>query len=123
VATLLMDAGADYLWKDDANSGSLPLSFEQVFARAKDAEYWINLSTVKSKAELLSFEQRYSEFRAFREGNLFNNTLHTNTHGYSDYWETGICHPERILWDLINIFHPSAEAQVKRELYYYEKIK
>lgn len=118
VATLFEDAGAQYLWKDDRQSGSLPLSFEQVYARAKDADYWLNLSTAKSKKELLAYEPRYTEFKAFKTGNLFNNTKHTNQFGYSDYWETGMIHPERVLSDLIGIFHP----EHRQNFYYYEQL-
>jgi iron complex transport system substrate-binding protein len=123
VAQLLRDAGADYLWKGDQNFGSLPLSFEQVFARAKDADFWINLSTLKTKKELLSFESRYAEFKAYKTGNLFNNTKVTNKFGYSNYWETGMIYPDRILSDLISVFHPELKPQVGNELYYYERLK
>lgn len=121
MAGILKDAGADYLWRDNTNVGSLPLSFEQVYARAKDADYWIHLSTLRTKKELEASETRYSSFKAFKSGNLYNNTRHTNSKGYSDYWETGMIYPDRILSDLISIFHP--ELKTKRELYYYEKIK
>jgi iron complex transport system substrate-binding protein len=123
VAQLLNDAGADYLWKDDDRFGSLPLSFEQVFARARDADFWINLSTVKTKKELLSYESRYAQFKAFQKGNLYNNTKVTNKYGYSNYWETGMVHPDRILSDLILIFHPEQKSRIGNELYYYEKIE
>lgn len=118
VATLFNDASADYLWKNETRAGSLPLSFEQVYAKAKDADYWINLSTVKTKKELLGYESRYAEFKAFKTGNLFNNTKHTNNFGYSDYWETGMIHPERVLSDLIGIFHPAKRGT----FYYYEQL-
>lgn len=123
VAQLLNDASANYLWKDNDQFGSLPLSFEQVYAKAKDADYWINLSTLKHKKDLLAYESRYSEFRAFKTGNLYNNTRFTNLKGYSDYWETGMIYPDRILSDLILIFHPELKSEVKNEFYYYEQIK
>lgn len=123
VAQLLNDAAANYLWKDNDQFGSLPLSFEQVYAKAKDADYWINLSVLKHKKDLLGYESRYAEFKAFKTGNLYNNTRHTNAKGYSDYWETGMIYPDRILSDLILIFHPELKSEVKSEFYYYEQIK
>ncbi len=123
VAQLLNDAGANYLWKDNADFGSLPLSFEQVYAKAKNADYWLNLSTLKTKKELLSFESRYSEFATVKNGNLFNNTKVTNSKGFSTYWETGMIYPNRILSDLILIFHPELKSLIKNDLYYYERIK
>jgi iron complex transport system substrate-binding protein len=123
IAKLLNDAAANYLWKDNAKTGSLPLSFEQVFAKAHDAEFWLNLSTLKTKKELLAFESRYTEFKAYKNGNLYNNTKITNAFGYSNYWETGMIHPDRILSDLIQIFHPELKKEIAHEFYYYEQLK
>ncbi len=122
VAQLLNDAGASYVWKDDNNAGSLQLSFEQVYAKAKDADFWINLSMVRTKAELLNQEPRYSEFRAYKTGHLYNNNKITNEKGYSTYWETGMIYPDRILSDLISVFHPELVPEVKNDLYYYRQI-
>jgi iron complex transport system substrate-binding protein len=123
IAKLLSDAGARYLWSDNPKTGSLPLSFEEVFARAGNADYWINLSTVRSKKELLAYEPRYSAFKAFASGNLYNNTKHTNKKGYSDYWESGMLHPDRILSDLVNIFHPGLLGTGNPQFFYYEQIQ
>lgn len=123
MAQLLNDAHTNYLWKEDTKFGSIPLSFEQVYTKAKDAEYWINVSTLKTKKDLLSFDTRYAEFAAFKNDKVFNNTKYTNSHGYSTYWETGMIYPDRILSDLILIFHPELKTQIKNELYYYEQLK
>jgi iron complex transport system substrate-binding protein len=122
VAKLLHDASANYLWKDDQQTGSLPLSFEQVYVRAGTADFWLNLSTVKTREELLSYDSRYTEFKAFRMGRLYNNTRFTNSKGYSNYWETGMIYPDRILSDLIRIFHPELNTGVGKDWYYYEQI-
>ena len=106
VAELIKDANANYIWANDINTGSFPLSFEQVFSKANKAEFWINLSNIKTKKELLGFEDRYREFNAFKVGNLYNNNKNTNALGYSKYWETGMIYPNKILNDLILIFHP-----------------
>lgn len=123
MAKLLNDAGTNYLWKEDENYGSIPLSFEQVYAKAKEAEFWLNVSTLKTKKDLLSLDSRYEEFVAFKKGNVFNNTKYTNSHGYSTYWETGMIYPDRILSDLILIFHPELKTQIKNEMFYYEQLK
>jgi iron complex transport system substrate-binding protein len=123
IARLLKDAGANYLWESDAKAGSLPLSFEEVFSKAKDADFWIHLSTVKKKKELLSYEPRYAAFKAYKTGNLYNNTRFTNKKGYSVYWESGMLHPDRILSDLVNIFHPGVLPLDSAGLYYYEQVK
>lgn len=122
MAQLIADAHGQYLWADDGNTGSLPLSFEQVYAKAKDADFWINLSGVKTKKELIGFESRYNAFNAFKTGQMYNNNKFTNALGYSTYWETGMIHPDRILSDLILILHPELKSQIKNDLYYYHQL-
>ncbi len=122
MAQILNDAHTNYLWKEDAQFGSIPLSFEQVYTKAKDAQFWINVSTLKTKKDLLKFDARYEEFAAFKNNKVFNNTKYTNSHGYSTYWETGMIFPDRILSDLILIFHPELKSQIKNEMYYYEQL-
>lgn len=123
MATLISDANGNYLWEGDQKTGSLPLSFEQVYAKAKDGNFWINLSGIKSKKELLGFESRYAEFAAFKNSAIYNNNKVTNALGYSTYWETGMIHPDRILSDLVLILHPQLKSEIKNDLYYYQQIK
>ncbi len=127
-ATFLKDASASYVFENNLKTGSLNLSFEEVYSKAKDANFWLNFASVTSKKELLAFEPRYANFKAFKTGNLFNNNKTTNSKGYSNYWETGILYPNKVLSDLILIFHPEIknliEANIdKRELFYYKKLE
>ncbi len=122
MAHLLKDAGSDYIWKDEKKTGSIPLNFESVYTKAKDADYWLNLFiTVNSKKDLLGFEERYNLFSAFKKGNIYNNNRTVNAKGYSIYWEEGICNPDELLRDLIFIFHPAQLPQ--HSLKYYKKIE
>ncbi|MCX7595429.1 MAG: ABC transporter substrate-binding protein [Fischerella sp.] len=121
VAQYLADAGANYLWKENKSSGSLPLSFEKVFERAVNADYWLNLSQAwKTKKDLLADDNRYAEFKAVKAGNIYNNNARMNTTGGNDYWESGISNPHLILSDLIKILHP--EILPKYQLKYYRKL-
>jgi iron complex transport system substrate-binding protein len=122
MAHFIKDAGGDYIWKDENRAGSVPLSFEAVYAKAKDAEYWVNLFiNLNTKKELLSYDERYNMFKAFKLGNLYNNNKIANSKGYSDYWENGISNPDELLQDLIKIFHPHLLPQ--HQLKYYKKIE
>lgn len=120
VSTFIKDAGGKYLWEEDQHSGSLALGLEEVFVKAKKADFWLNQALVRSKKEMLGLEPRYADFGAFQTGNLFNNTLHCNNKGYSNYWETGILHPDQVLSDLIHIFHP--ELTNNNQFYFYKKL-
>lgn len=121
-ANLLSDAGANYLWKNEKQTGSIPLNFESVYNFAKDADYWLNLFiNVNSKKDLLGFEERYNLFKPFKNGNIYNNNKIANKKGYSDYWENGISNPDELLKDLIKIFHPNLLPE--HQLKYYKKIE
>lgn len=121
VANLINDAGGNYFWKDDNKTGSTPLSFEMVYVKAKDCDIWINLYNINTKKELVSYDERYGLFKAFKENKLYNNNKVQNSLGYSNYWETGITNPDEVLADLIAIFSPSLLPG--HEFVFYKKIE
>ena len=121
MAHLINDAGGHYFWKDDHKTGSTPLSFETVYAKAKDCDVWINLYNINTKKELLSYDERYSFFKDYKKNCLYNNNKNQNANGYSNYWETGITSPEEVLADLIYIFNPSLLQN--HTFNYYKKIE
>lgn len=106
-ARLYADAGGDYIWKDDSSRGNMPLSMESVVERARDADYWVDVGPCGSLAELKGSDERYGLFRAFRQGNVYNNDAKIGPGGGNDYWETGVARPDLVLADLVSIFHPS----------------
>ena len=121
IAHLIEDAGGDYFWKEDTKTGSSAQSFETVYAKAKDCDVWINLYNLNSKKELLSYDERYGLFKACQNNRLYNNNKTQNSLGYSNYWETGITHPEDVLADLIAIFSPT--LMPNHEFKYYKKLE
>lgn len=122
MAHFLKDAGADYIWKNENKAGSIALNFEEVYIKAKEADFWLNLFiNVNSKKDLLAYDERYNLFKPFKTGNLYNNTKRTNAKGYSDYYENGISNPDELLKDFIKIFHPHLLPE--HQLKYYKKIE
>ncbi|NWG05203.1 MAG: ABC transporter substrate-binding protein [Chloroflexi bacterium] len=120
-AAFLKDAGADYLWADDTSTGSLPLAFEAVFEKAKDADYWVNVGFFFTLADVLTADARYADFAAYKNGNVWNNDAKTSPAGGNDYYESAVAHPEIVLADLIKIFHP--DLLPDHELVYYRQLK
>lgn len=106
MARLLADAGARYPWADTDVTGTLPLDFEAVFARASDADVWLTMGQADSRAALLRQNPLYAKFRAFRDGRLYNNDARTTRGGGNDYWERALSHPDKLLADLVRILHP-----------------
>jgi iron complex transport system substrate-binding protein len=69
----------------------------------------------------LSYDERYGLFKACQNNQLYNNNKIQNALGYSNYWETGITHPEDVLADLIAIFSPT--LMPNHEFNYYKKLE
>ena len=99
VGAFIRDAGGDYLWKDEATTGSIPMNIESVIARAKDADIWLNPADSRSMEELEGQDERYSIFRAFRTKRVYNDNAKMGSGGGNDVWETGIANPDRVLAD------------------------
>ena len=105
VANLFKDAGADYLWADDTNAGSLALSFEEVFDKGSEADFWLikyNASTPLSYETLEKNFLLNAQFKAWKERSIFT----CNT-GEVAYYEETPFQPDLLLKDLIRIFHPT----------------
>ncbi len=118
-ALLLKDAGAAYCWENDSTSGSLSLSFETVLDKAEHADFWLikhfgehDMTYKKLKSEY----EPYSYFDAFRKRHIYA----CNT-AQAPYYEELPLHPDRVLKDLIRIFHP--ELLPDHHLRYYKKIE
>jgi len=119
-AYLLQDAGADYVFGDNTDTGSVPFAFETILDRAGKADFWLfkyysqqNISYRQLAAEYAN----YTLFDAYKKRNVFVcNTLTT-----SHYYHELPLHPDWVLKDLISIFHPNLLP--KHEARYYFRIK
>jgi iron complex transport system substrate-binding protein len=120
-AKFISDAGGKYLWVDDQSTGSLNLSFEQVFDRANQAEYWINSSqSWRTLNDLTSSDQRYRKFRSVKTLKLFNPNARLNATGGNDFWESGTANPDIVLADLVKVLHP--ELLPQHQFVYYRSL-
>lgn len=102
-ASMIKDAGGDYAWADDNSTGSLNLSFEQVFDKAYDADIWL----LKVFGYDLTYDRlketdvRNIQFKAANSGGVYYaNTAEVNL------FEEFPFHPDMMLKDYIKIFHP-----------------
>ena len=121
VATLLADAGANYLWADDTSAGNMPLAFEAVFERGSNADIWLAVDSYASLAEMTSADGRLNGFAAVANNSVWTNDARINEGGGNDYWEGGLANPDVVLADLIKIFHP--ELSLTHELVYWRQLK
>jgi iron complex transport system substrate-binding protein len=120
LARFIEDAGGNYLWKENSSTEFVPLDLESVFQKAVNADIWINTGSAESKSAIYSVDQRFQYVPAFKNEMLFNNNLRINDSGGNDFWESGAVRPDRVLSDLIRIFHPDKSG--KQMFYYYKKL-
>ncbi len=122
VAKLINDAGGNYILKDNKESSSVPLSFEEVFVKAKKANYWINISPHKNKKELLTMNPNYSKMDIFNSGKLYMINNKENNQA-NDYFESGVVRCDLVLRDYFKIFHPDDVTFQSEPLIYMKELK
>ncbi|MDO5569936.1 MAG: ABC transporter substrate-binding protein [Bacteroidales bacterium] len=104
IASLYKDAGAHYLWEDTEKAGSMPLSYEEVFEKGSEADFWLikyNATMPLTYSALKDEIPLNAKFKAWKEKNIYT----CNT-GEVTYYEEMPLHPDRLLKDLAFIFHP-----------------
>ena len=116
VAQLLHDAGAQYLWSNDENTGGLMLDFETVYNRGLGADYWrllVYSDTIYTYDLLAREDGRYRNFAAFKKKQVL--VCNTRT---TAYHQQGLLQPHILLADYIHIFHPDLLPDHKNQYYH-----
>ncbi len=121
LANLIRDAGGQYLWSDLHTEGPAPMDFESVYARAIDAEVWINCGYLNTLEAMRAQDERYLDFRAVKAGRIFSETGRVGEGGGNDIWERGFAWPDEILADVVHMLHP--DLLPEHELIYYRWVR
>jgi len=116
-AQLIKDAGGQYMWEEDQHTGSVTLNFENVFLKLPKADIWLNPGLYHTKSEILNALPAAKDLKTFKTGRIYTYSLTKGTGGGILYFEESNAHPDRVLSDLFQIFHPN---QNKSKLYYYK---
>jgi iron complex transport system substrate-binding protein len=105
VAHYIADANAAYIMKDNKDEKALTMSFEEVYAKTGDVQYWVNAGSHTSKKEMLGTNPFYGKLDVFNKGKIYTiagkEKLKAN-----DFFESGVVRADLILKDYIKIFHP-----------------
>ena len=104
IGVMHADAGADYVFRDYPGAKSVHLTFEQVYDQAGDADFWFlkyDTRTPFSYTLLKQEYEPYANFRPWKERRVFACNTITST-----YYDDITLHPDRVLEDLIAIYHP-----------------
>lgn len=116
LAQIFADAGADYVLKDDPNSGGVNIEFEKLYAMAANADYWRILNSFPGEFSydaLKASEPRNELFKAFKE----HQVIYCNMKR-SPYYEKAPVEPDILLSDLVYVFHPEVLPADYQPTYY-----
>ena len=118
IGQMLQDAGGQYPWATDNQSGSLSLPFETVLERGGESDVWMLRYSSDHDwdyKELLSGHHGYSQLKAVREHEVYCCNVEQ-----SHFYEDTPFHPDRLLCDFLQILHPDIIGLPP--LRYYKKI-
>ena len=104
IAKLFADAGADYIWKDNPSTASVPMDAESILAKAQHADYWrvINSNPFPmTYASLAKENPVYPLFDAYKNRQIIVCDILS-----TGYFEQSQCEPDLLLADFIHFFHP-----------------
>lgn len=111
ISQLICDAAAEYVFKDNEKSGSIPLSFETVFEKAQDSDIWLLKNSTENNLTYKLLEsdfKSYSEFLPFKEKNIWVCDVYK-----VPYFEVTSFHPDILLEEFITIFHPELSSATR----------
>lgn len=120
VARLVADAGGSYIYQKNTGNASMPVDLEEAYLLVSQADMWLNVGMANSLDDLKASCPKFTDTRCFRNGDVYNNNLRTNTSGGNDYYESAIVNPDILLRDLVKIFHPELVAE---DFVYYKQLK
>ena len=116
LAQIFADAGADYVLKDDPNSGGVNIEFEKLYAMAANADYWRILNSFPGEFSydaLKASEPRNELFKSFKK----HQVIYCNMK-LSPYYEKAPVEPDVLLSDLVYVFHPEVLPADYQPTYY-----
>ena len=105
IGVMHADAGADYVFRHYPGAKSVHLTFEQVYDQAGDADCWFLKYDTRAPYTYALLKQEYepyANFRPWKERRIFACNTITST-----YYDDITLHPDRVLEDLIAIYHPA----------------
>ncbi len=120
-AKFIADANGDYLWKNSKGIGGNSINLESVLEKGSEAEIWIGPGQFTSLDEMKSANQVYTQFAAYKTGNVYSYSSKRSKTGSVIYFELAPNRPDLVLKDLIAILHP--ELLPNYELYFFDKLQ
>ena len=118
-SVFLKDARANYLWKDTKGTGSLSLSFETVFEKGQNADFWIQ-GQFSSLEEIEKTNKHYTQFKAFKTKKVYSFGNKKGKTGGNLFYELAPNRPDLVLKDILKMVHP--ELLQNHKMFFIEKL-
>ncbi|HIW65719.1 MAG TPA: ABC transporter substrate-binding protein [Candidatus Alistipes intestinipullorum] len=115
---LIEDAGGRYIYPQNDSNTSVAVDMEEAYLLASEADCWINVGACNTLKELTAQNPKFASVPAVRNRRVWNNNRRQTPAGGSDFWESGVVHPDRILEDLHTIFSGSGDST-----WYYKRLE
>ena len=119
-ANYIADANAEYILKNNTEEKAVNMSFEEVYAKSGNVQYWVNAGNHTSKKDILTANPFYGKLEVFNKGKIYavngREVQKTN-----DFFESGVVRADIVLKDYIRIFHP--ELLPDYQLTYMKELK
>ena len=122
---LIEDAGGETFTNENEGNSSTPIDIEQAILFATQSDAWLNPSGCNTVAELIALNPKFSDVKPVVKGEIWNNNARQTAMGGSDFWESGVVCPDKILQDLATILHPELILRPEQTptLHYYKRLK
>ncbi len=104
MAQIFKDAGAEYIMRDNTESGGVTHDFESVYAKGVHADFWQTDGSFNGEFSLQNLaaeDERYTTMDAYKQRKvIFCNLSQT------PYRELAGVQPHLLLADFVKAFHP-----------------
>ena len=104
-AELFRNAGLNYLYEDNNQSGSIGLDIESVLTYFGDTDVWFGCEA-NSYNQLINKDSKYRLLGPVKNKNVFNYHNRTTVLGGNDYFESAIANPDLMLSDVVKAAYP-----------------
>lgn len=121
MATLIRDAGGEYVFEGEDSSVSRPVSAEAAYLAAREADVWLTPNQALTLDELKAQNPKFSTIGCVGQGRVYNCTRRRTPEGGSDFWESGALYADRVLKDIILCLHPETGSEA--DMYYFERLE
>lgn len=105
LAHFISDANANYILQKNDKEVAVTMSFEEVYAKSTQINYWVNAGNHTSKQELLNINPLYKNLEVFTKGKIYGLTAKEQLKA-NDFFCSGVVRADLVLKDYVKIFHP-----------------